>query len=163
MIPNKKNIETLQIGDLKANPVWQYTDSGSDGDTVVYPVKKVPVKSLTGKEVGTQVSLANGNVVWALIGNVDVGNPRLTEHFLTLSVEKDGLWFTLARYHDFDYAQRGPAALAQFLGLPVDGVFPIAYDITQFVSGDPAGLSGTILREPREKLTRAEIIAMAVP
>jgi hypothetical protein len=101
--------------------------------------------------------------VWAIIGNVSAGDPRSTEHFLTLSVERSGRWFFLPRYHDFDYGERGPEALARFLSLSPDDVFPIAYDLSPYVEGgDPAALSGTITKEPREKLTRAELIAMAL-
>ena len=119
--------------------------------------------NLTGKVVGTQVTLANGQHAWALIGNIDATNARLTEHFLTLSIERGGCWFTLARYHDFGYTENGPDALAHFLVLPVDAVFPISYDVRQYAKGDAATLSGQIRKEPRERLSRAEIIAKAVP
>jgi len=158
-----KPIESLAIADLETDHVWTYCETDNGDETEVKPVKHVPVKSLKGKVVGTQVRLSNGTLVWALIGNVDVGNPRHTEHFLTLSVEKGGQWFTLSRYHDFDYAENGPDSLSWFLGLHVQDVFPISYDIRSYVEGDPAGLSGIIPKEPREKLTRSEIIAMAVP
>jgi hypothetical protein len=141
-----------------AHPVWRYKRG-----TSVVPVRQVPVTKLTGKVVGVQVILANGEKVWALVGNVDTSNARATEHFLTLSVEREGLWFTLSRYHDFDYAENGPEALARFLGLRVDEVFPISYDIRQYAKGEPAALSGKIHSEPRERLSRAEIIGMAVP
>jgi hypothetical protein len=144
--------------------VWQYTNREGGGDeTYVRPVKRIPVSNLTGKVVGTQVLLANGQTAWALIGNVDPANARLTEHFMTLSVERDETWFTMARYHDLDYPEKGPVALARFLELPVDEVFPIIYDIRRYASGDPAALSGKIRKEPRERLSRAEIIALAVP
>ena len=107
--------------------------------------------------------LASGRRVWALIGNVDPTNPRLTEHFVTISVEHNGRWFTLSRYHDFDYADNGPEALSRFLGYPIDDVFPIAYDIQEYAEGDAAALCGQIRKDPRERLSRAEIIAMAVP
>lgn len=158
-----KQIEGLTIADLKAFPVWQYVNSDERGETAVRPVKKTPVKSLTARVVGSQVRLGNGTNVWAIIGNVDVNNPRLTQHFLTLSVFRDGRWFTMARYHDIDANERGPGALAAFLGLRIDEVFPIAYDISCFSIGDPAALTGRIEKEPSEKLTRAEIIALAVP
>jgi hypothetical protein len=158
-----KPIDALEIADLVANPAWEFADGERSGDTIVHPMKRLPVRNLLGKVVGTQVRLANGSLVWGLIGNVDVNNPRLTEHFLTLSVAKDGQWFTLSRYHDFDYAQNGPDGFASFLGLPIDEVFPVAYDIAGCVQGDPEALSGVILKIPREKLTQAEIIAMAVP
>ena len=158
-----KRVEDLTTADLKAFPVWQYANEDEKGETAVRPVEKTPVKSLTGRLVGTQVRLVNGANVWAIIGNVDANNPRLTQHFLTISILRDGRWFTMARYHDFDANERGPQALAAFLGLQVEDVFPISYDISRFSRGDPAALVGTIEREPREKLTRAEIIALAVP
>jgi hypothetical protein len=137
-------------------------DDHSD-DTTVRPVKRIPVANLTGKVVGVQAVLANGGRVWALLGNVDSSNPRFTQHFLTVSVERDGRWFHLARYHDYDRDQRGPEELARFLGLALSDVFPLSYDIRQCSKGDPSALMGTITAEPAEKLSRAEIIGLAVP
>jgi hypothetical protein len=129
----------------------------------VRPIKKLPVKNLIGRVAAVSVRLANGSTAWALIGNVDVDNPRLTEHFLTLSILRDGFWFTMARYHDFDAAEHSPDALAKFCDLGLDDVFPISYDISHISLGDLAALVGTIEKEPRDRLTRAQIIALAVP
>lgn len=159
-----KRIEELTIADLENYSVWQYTNSEERvGETAIRPVKKIPVKNLNARLVGTQVRLANGSHLWALIGNVDPDNPRLTQHFLTLSVFNKGKWFTMARYHDFDSGERGPHALADFLGLAVTDVFPISYDIRRFSLGKSDALMGVIEEAPREKLTRAQIIALAVP
>jgi len=157
-----KPVDGLTVADLRAHPVWEYTSGGAN-ETYVRPIKRIPVTSLTGKEVGTEVTLANGDRVWALIGNVDSANPRLTTHFLTLSVERDGSWFHLARYHDFDADKRGPIQLAAFLGLAVHDVFPISYDLRSYVKGASAALHSTIPAEPVERLSRAEVIALAVP
>jgi hypothetical protein len=143
--------------------VWQYANVDGANETLVRPIKRLPVERLTGRVVGTQVRLANGPCIWALLGNIDESNAQLTEHFLTLSVFQDRRWFTLARYHDFDHSENGPDALARFLGLPIDDVFPIAYDIRQFVKGENAALAGLIPKEPRNRLARAELIALAVP
>ena len=159
--PTKK-VEGLTVSDLETFPVWQLVNN-DDAETAVRPVKKLPVKNLDGRLVGTRVRLSNGTSVWALVGNVDVTNPRLTQHFITLSVLSGGLWFTMARYHDYDASERGPVALAAFLGLQVDEVFPVSYDISQFSLGDSGALVGLIEKEPRERLTRAQIIALAVP
>jgi len=163
MIENIKPIDSLSIADLQSHSVWQYTNRDGSDETFVQPVTRVPVVNLTGKIVATQVLFPNGHRPWALIGNVDSRNARLNEHFLTLSVERNGRWFALARYHDIDYTENGPEGLARFFGLPVDKVFPIIYDLTEYAVGDRAALSGAILKEPRERLSRAEIIAMAVP
>lgn len=154
-----KPVDSLELADLEAHPIWAFCT----GDVCdVHWVKKVPVRDLAGKLVATEVCLANGTKAWALIGNVQPGDARLTAHVLTLSVLKDNVWFRLARYHDYDYNERGPAALALFLGLSVDEVFPISYDITRYVLGDPGGLSGTIQKEPLEKLTESQLITMVV-
>ena len=98
----------------------------------------------------------------ALIYNVMPESARQMEHLLTLSIEHAGKWFDLARYHDIDYTNGSPEALARFLGLVVDEIFPISFDLRPYVEGDPAVLQGNVLREPRERLSRDEIIAMAL-
>ncbi|MCH8622563.1 hypothetical protein [Undibacterium sp. TS12] len=159
-----KPVELLTIADLKKYPVWQYTNSHEKiGETVVRAIKRMPVKSLTGKLVGTKVRFANGADTWALIGNVDASNAQLTQHFLTLSIFKDDKWFTLARYHDIERERFGPEALEIFIGLTVNQIFPITYDISRYCVGDLKALIGVIEKEPKEKLTRAEIIALPVP
>lgn len=162
-IEHSKSASSITVADLEANPVWQFTGQDEPDETFVRVVKSLPVRDLNGKIVGTQVRLANGNQVWALIGNVDASNTGSTEHFLTMSVECGGEWFHLARYHDVDRAEHGPEALARCLGLRVDEVFPISYDLRPYVEGGPAALRGVVQQEPGERLARAELLAMAVP
>ena len=61
MIEHLKPIESLSVGELEASPIWQYASNDGAGETLVRPVKKMPVKNLAGKVVGTQVRLANGD------------------------------------------------------------------------------------------------------
>jgi hypothetical protein len=157
-----KLISSLRVADLEKHPVWQFTTDG-DEDTAIGPVKRLPVSTLARKVVGTRLQLANGDCVWGVIGNLDTKNAEMHEHFLTLSIKRMSRWFHLARYHDVDYSDRNPQALARFLGLGVDEIFPITYDVRKYVKGNPATLTGRVLKEPRVRLTRAEIIAMAVP
>lgn len=157
-----KPASAIRIKDLEKNPVWKFINDDRDAEMHVQPVKRLPVVSLKGKLIGTVVSLANRAQVWALIGNLDATNAKLNEFFVTLSFEKNGKWFHLARYHDPDYRKRGPGALAKFLGLSVPEVFPVSYDTRHLVKGKPAHLKGTVLREPRVRLTRKKIIALAV-
>lgn len=152
-----KPVEEIQIADLEAFPVWEFAKAG---ETRVRPVRDLPVKSLMFRFVGTQVRLANGSHVWANIFNVEPSDPRRTEQFLTLTVYKDTKRFVLSRYFDFDFAESGPESLASFLGLPLNEVFPISYDITHHVVGNSAALSGVITKDPRERLTEKEIIAL---
>ena len=159
-----KPVSDLNPSDLERHPVWEYSNADElwSDETVVKPVKLLPVDTLQGRVVGTLLRLANGGDAWGLLGNIDTASARMTRHFLTVSVFNDGRWFAMARYHDVDYRERGPAALSAFLGLRVGDVFPIQYDVRQHVEGNSAALAGDILAEPSETLTRAELITMSV-
>jgi hypothetical protein len=85
MTENIKPAESLTVADFQAHPVWEFLNDDEIGETMVQPVEKLPVETLDNRLIGTQVRLANGSLVWALIGNFDVTNPRATQHFLTLS------------------------------------------------------------------------------
>lgn len=158
-----KTAESLSISDLKKHPVWEFVNIDEIGETAVRPIKKLPSKSTVGRLIGVEVVLANGVKQWSMLGNVKSANPTLNQHFITLSVLRQGKWFHLSRYHDIEYSKFGPSKLAAFLHLNVDEVFPISYDITHLVEGDSAVLIGKILEEPKEKLSRAQIIGLAVP
>ena len=157
-----KRLESLSSADLEAHSVWRFAPGRGGDETCLRPVIRVPVADLIGKLVATHLVLANGDRPWALVGNVDVASARLTSHVVTVSIERGGLWFHLARYHDFDYAERGPQALADFLGLRVVDVFPMVYDVSGAVRGPSEATVGSILAEPRERLTRAAIIALTL-
>lgn len=156
MIENIKPVESLTVADFQAYPVWEFLNDDEIGELMMQPVE-LPVESLDNRIVGTQVRLANGSWVWSSFGNFDVGNPRATQHFLDISIERNGEWFHLARYFDVGFPAEGPEALARFLGLHVDDVFPITVDVRRYVRGDPAALTAVVLKEPQEKLTDAEL------
>jgi hypothetical protein len=160
MIEIIKPAESLTVADFEAHPVWEFLNDDEIGETMARPVEKLPVETLDNRLVGTQVRLANGSEVWGLLGNFDVKHPRATQHFLTLSIERGGKWFRLARYFDFDFTNRSPDALARLLGLGVDDVFPITVDVRRYVRGDPTALTAIVLKEPREKLTLEELMAL---
>ncbi|HTU66679.1 MAG TPA: hypothetical protein VMF52_12060 [Steroidobacteraceae bacterium] len=155
-------LEELRPVDLETNPVWEFDLGEGSDETAICPVADVPVGHLEGRFVGTRVVLVDGQQVWAILGNVTPDDHRLTQHFLMLSIERNGTWFHLARYHDHDYERNGPAALAVFLDREISSVFPISYDIRDVVAGGVA-LRGEIRAEPSERLSRSELIALAVP
>jgi hypothetical protein len=156
MIEKIKPAESLTVADFEAHPVWEFLNDDELGETMMRPVEKLPVETLDSRLVGTKVRLANGFEVWGLLGNFDVKHPRATQHILSLSIEHGGKWFYLARYHDVGFASHGPDALARLLGLGIDNVFPISVDVRRYVRGDPAALTATVLKEPRERLTQEE-------
>lgn len=159
-----KGVSTLNLADLRSQPVWRYRNSDERGETLVAPVKELPVGSLNGCLVASEIQLSCGRKQWSLVGNIDSTNPVLTAHFVTFSIFNDqGERFELARYHDFDFLERGPAKLAAFLGLKLNEVFPIIWDVRPYATGVDAALHGTVTEEPNLRLSRAQIIALAVP
>ena len=157
-------IDALSAAELAAFPVWEFApESASHDETWVRPIADLPVKSLDGRLAVTHLNLADGTTRLGILGNVSLDDPSANEHFLTLSLfATSGERFHLARYHDADFAKRSPAALAKFLELPVDAVFPISYDISNIASGASACLRGQLSAVPRTRLSHAEIISLAV-
>jgi hypothetical protein len=156
----------LKISDLELHPVWETilndeTDDQADAPSV-FPVQPLPVNHLAARFVATRVRLANGELLWAMLFNIDVNDARKTEQFLQLRLALNGQWFWLARYWDVDYEKSGPQALAHFLGLPIDEIFPVSYDIRQYSAGDRNVLEGKVTREPRKRLPDDVITRMAI-
>jgi hypothetical protein len=52
--------------------------------------------------------------------------------------------------------------LAAFLELPVDQVFPISYDLSEIVEGNPMALRGSIAADPEEKLDTASLVELSL-
>lgn len=157
-------IDSLTEDDFAKYPIWRFTNSDSPDETCVTPVRRFPVSKLQNCIVGCPIRLADETVLTGILGNLDLADAKLTEHFLTLSVfHPNGKLFHMARYHDFDAAKRGPAALAKFLGIKLKSVFPITYDISKLAIGSAKSLCGTLTAKPRKRLTRYQIIALAVP
>jgi len=71
-----KSIEDLTDEDLVRHPVWAFVNDDAN-ELLVRPVTRTPVRDLTGQVVGTHVRLACGRQMRALLGNVDLANPRL--------------------------------------------------------------------------------------
>jgi hypothetical protein len=163
MTTETKDVTEIVPEDFAVSPVWEFTNEDTaETDTMVRPVLDLPVVNLDFRIVGTRVCLANGQVFWAMLDGIDPESAFRTRHFLSIALYR-GRWFHLARYHDAGLEQFGPPALARFLGLSVEDIFPIAYDIRTLCIGDSNALHGTIESDPVEKLRDDELIRMAVP
>jgi hypothetical protein len=157
-IPVEKLTEKL----LRKHPVWEFCNDDEAGETVVAPVKKLPVSSADSRLVGCDLRLADGSVVFGFLGNLSLTKSGQNQHFLTVSVFIGGDVEHLARYHDHDFLDRGPAWLAKKLGKKVPEVFPMSYDLSAVASGAVDCVRGVIPAEPMKKLSRSEIIQLAV-
>lgn len=164
MRDDSKSPDALVPGDLQAEPVWEFVaeDEATGDETRIRPVSERPVRSLDGRLIGTQVRLRNGSLCWAILSNLSPDSPRKSQHFATLSLEKEGRWFHLARYFDADYETRGARHLADFLDVPVDQVFPISYDVSGFVEGNPNALRGSIVADPKDRLDAASLVELSL-
>ncbi len=156
----------LMPPDFATHRVWEFAndmESQTADETVMRPMVQYPVDSLANRLVGAELTLANGQKVFGILGNIDLADPVSTEHFLIVTVFRtSGERFDLARYHDFDYSQRGAVALAAFLDLPVDAAFPMRYDITDVAVGHPDCLRRTIPAAPLSRLSRKDLMALAL-
>lgn len=152
-------IDQIGITELRDRKVWEFDieheSLSTQDETWVYPVN-LPVDDLTNRVVVLDVTLANGTQVVGMLGNIELDNVQSTEQFITLSVYSQDRWFHLARYFDSDYDVNGPHALARFLNLPINAVFPIRYDLTGIVNGNSALIQHEIPAEPTNILTEDE-------
>lgn len=160
-----KPVDQLTPADLAKHPVWEYAhdEEGIEGqdETWVRPVARLPISDAGNRVIGTTVRFAGGREVGATLGNLDALRPEKTRQFLVLSVFGPGdALFNLARYFDAWYDTAGPDALAKFMGLPVEDIFPIAYDISKLVAGDPRCTRGLITLEPEQRLTKKEVMKL---
>jgi hypothetical protein len=163
-MPREKSVsaENLTEGLLREHPVWEFCNDDAGGETLVRPVKKLPISSSDGRLVGCELYLNDGSVVYGLLGNLSLTKPKRNQHFLTLTVFVDGVSVHLARYFDADYSRRGPAMLAAKLRKRESEVFPISYDLSAIASGSPECVRGSVPQEPQAQLSRSEIIQLAV-
>ena len=157
-----KSFSALTVDDIKECPTWRFTNSSPDDELEIEPVYDRPCTDTRGLIVGCQVGCADGSDVWALLQNVDPFRPERNEHFLTATIDCHDRWFSLARYHDIDVDERGPVALAGVVGKQLVQLFPMSFDIRKEVGFDAPGLVGAIDAEPRTRLSRKEIISLAV-
>ena len=123
-----KPFDQITPDDLRAQPVWEYDLPAMTPDherPMVKPVlDALPVKWLNSDRlVATTFTLANG-----------FGKTLLAR--------------TMARILD----NRTPAGLAEFLGLRVDEIFPITYDLSAVAVGNPSVIRGTIPVHPKQTL-----------
>lgn len=157
-----KSFDQLEIPDFEKYPVWQIVEDDKYVNLMLNPVKKLPVNNLESRIVGTRVTLADGTVTWAILSNISLSDKLKNTHFLNASINCNGSWFDLARYHDSDFQHRSGDVLALKLGKSIENIFPIVYDLSQVASGDQDVLRGKINYLVTEQLTMSELISMAV-
>lgn len=152
-----KEVGDLTKEDFEANPVWEFVDNHKMSDTLMSPVKRLPVATLSNRVIGCEIELASGSKIWGILSNIDLADPRRNELFVSLIFLKGRRRFILARHVDVLRSRLGPAALAKFLMIPLRDIFPIKYDISAFCEGHPECLLGEIEQKPRHAMSLDEM------
>jgi hypothetical protein len=141
-----KTIDQLTIADLERYPVWEFNLEYEEqlDETAVQPVEALPVRSLDNRIVGTVVMLANGDTHWAILGGIDLQNPEDARGIDGLSLFWNGDRVVFDRMLDFGEAGRQARTFAETLGLKIDDVFPIRYDLSRHCIGTQNLVCGLI-------------------
>jgi hypothetical protein len=138
-----KNIEKLTPDDFTVYPVWEFAlDLEEVDDLAMRPVLDIPVNDLGNRLAGAEVRLANGTRLWAGIANIFLNDAQKTKRLLGVRFYIGGEWVPLS--HEMNVEIYGPNALASRLGLKVEDIFPIAYDVSAFCVGDSEAIRGSI-------------------
>lgn len=156
-----KPMDKISIDELRKYGVWEYdlderNYSSDQDETWVYAVQKLPVDTLENRIVAVDVTLANGRIITATLENIIVNDPVATKEFLAATFWINEKWVFLLRYFDVAYSIFGPKALCKELGMSIDEVFPIKYDITNLAIGAKDALKNVITSEPERILTDKE-------
>lgn len=162
---DRKPVDGLTVSDLKRHPVWKYllSKESSYDETWVTPVKTLPVKDLGNRVVGTEFTMACGDHIYGFMGSVHLNHLKKHQQFMGLTVFKgESEQFHLGRYFDVDYANHGPAALADFLGRSINEIFPLSYDLSSVAWGNSEVIQGSIPADPIERISEDERIDLAL-
>ncbi len=137
-----KAVTDVTPDDFSAHPVWQYcVASNSDGVGLI-PVLDLPVESLDERVVGTQVRLANGQLIWAVLFGLDSFSPVFNERDVGISFLVEGKRVMLGRAWERDLPGHGIGNLCAALKLLESDIFPITFDVSHLVFGDKSSLRG---------------------
>lgn len=132
----------LTVQDFKEFPVWEFTAKhehiGLDGDLVVIPVRNLPVSSLGGRFVGTEVKLANGCFSMVVLLGINLAKAKPISGMVFY---RDNEMLMIRRTAS---KVPGPEQVAKFLSLRLEDIFPISYDISQIAIGDASAIKGEI-------------------
>src|SRR2546423_8317590 len=160
MASHAKPVTELTEADLHRHPVWEF-DLGNEGnedqdETWVTPVKRLPVKSMANRCIGTALRLANGSTVLGLLGNVSLTHVRKTRQFILITFFSNDQRFFFSHADYPSSRETGAAALSHFLGLSESEIFPITYDLTGRAIGLDEVVRGTVNARPPEELDYGE-------
>ncbi len=132
----------LALEDALAHPVWRYKGEDTllpgEDEGWVEPVKADFVDDAYGHFFATSVTLADGSSETVLVGNTEPLDPQYNEQVQFFVFFRPGQQF---RWHPVEHSG---IALAQFLGLEPQHVFPFSFSILRYLIGDPRALERAV-------------------
>jgi hypothetical protein len=156
-----KPANKLTPKDWKKYPVWTF-DSGNEGqpgrdETWMVPVKKLPATDITNGGCRAKATLACAKPITLVLCGVDL-NPEQTLKVMaqyrvkpmTKAERAEYLKPTTPHFRIFvkgewwDSELNGPGDLTEGLGLTIQEIFPIDYDISAFAVGIDYAVKGKI-------------------
>ena len=158
----KKCFYDLTRSDVLDYPIWRFTNRNPNDELEIESVDRRSFADLSGLIIAAKVEFADSSQQLALHQGVSLAGPTVNDHFLSLTFERDGVWFPLARYHDVAIENFGPNQLAEFVGKPVKDVFPIKYDLRAVQYSDPQKLTRVVRDVPISRLSKEQIISLSL-
>ena len=155
--PFAKDVGGLTPRDFAKFPVGEYVLATEwipwRDETWVKPVTHLPVDSLANRLVGTTLSLANRQRFFGVLSNISVRHVRATRQFIGVEIFHERKSYALQRAQSPMIPYLNAAGLADALGLRIEQVFPISYDLSGIAVGDAEIIKGSIEAEIPEELT----------
>lgn len=154
-----KLVQDLEEADYRAFPVWEFCalDDRLDDEMSVRPVEVVPVDDLDGRFIGCKFMLKDGSSVFGVISNIDPFDALFTSHYVTISIFVNEKLVHLSRYHDVDSEHNTAEVFSKSLGKSVEQVFPILYDISDYLIGQTECVRNYVSLKHPKQLSREEL------
>jgi hypothetical protein len=137
-----KAVTEISTTDLAEHPIWEYCDSTNEDGYALVPLTDLPVDSLDQRIVGTRVTLGNGTMLWAVLSGGDLSLPTFVEEDSGLILYVDDERVSLGSAWERELPGYGAGDLCRKLGLTMEEVFPITFDVSHLVTGDRPALRG---------------------
>lgn len=158
----EKALYSIEVEDLQASSIWRFIPS-RDGKQWLKSLRLKRTKLTGNHVVACELLTPSRSKLWGLIEGLDPENPLFSFHWRKLYIFlRPGSWYELARYHDFDYSTHGPGGLAKALGRKTEEIFPLTFDVSHLSILASEVFSGTFEANPKNQLTRREIIGLVV-
>lgn len=151
--------------DLQKTWLWTVVASRADGALRLKPETLAKTDKFKGRLIASQVSLADGTKLSALIEGIDPEAPGFSRHNKELYVWVDGHgWFQLAQYFVSEElkAVRGDDVLCRILQKPIQDVFPIHFDVRHRAKTESPCLIGSFEHNPSWGLTQYQVMEILV-